>query len=54
MFADPCESVQIRGKGLRQIEQQDFGVFRAFDSQLLLVADGGAVALIQLLAIQLD
>src|SRR5579864_5218664 len=39
---------------LRQIEQQDFSVFRGFDGQLLLVADGRSVALIEFTAVQFD
>jgi hypothetical protein len=39
---------------LCEVEEQDFGVLLAFDGQLLFVADRCAIALVQLLAIQLD
>jgi len=37
---------------LLQVEEQDFRVFCGFNDQLLLVADGGAVALGQAFAVQ--
>lgn len=39
---------------LRQIEQQDLSVFRSFDGQLLLVADGRSVALIEFTAVRFN
>src|SRR5208337_2116007 len=38
----------------RQVEQQNFSVFGCFDGQLFFFADGRAVSLVQLLAVQLD
>jgi hypothetical protein len=39
---------------LRQIEEQDLGVFCSFDGQRFLVADGGTVSLNEFLAIQFN
>src|SRR5882724_8257385 len=39
---------------LRQVEEQDLCAIDAFDGDLLLVTDSGTIALLQLLAIQLD
>jgi hypothetical protein len=48
------KSVRPTRDDLRQVEQQDLGVAGTFHHKLLLVADGGAVALVEALSIQLD
>src|SRR4051812_4885348 len=38
---------------LRQVEEQDFRALHAFDGELLLVTDGGAVTLLQRFSVEL-
>lgn len=51
---DPRKSAAEKLMFLRQVEQQDFSVFYTFDGQLLLIADRGAVALVEFLAVEFD
>ena len=51
---NPRKSAAEKLMFLCQVEQQNFSVFCAFDGQLLLVADRGAVALVELLAVEFD
>ena len=46
-------ATSLQSVGLRQIEQQDFGVFKAFDDQLRLVSYRGTVAVFKRLPVQL-